>query len=97
MPTDTKPAFALDVTDHRAMLCIRMQAWAYGHVRYGDYPLAQRIADQQLANFDSQISDRPTDSIGYWANHYFNNFVDICTRKIDDQVRCVRESAAKGE
>lgn len=62
----------------RDSLIARMQAWAYEHVMYGNYPRATAIANEYLARFDSMVNNNPTDSQGYWASHYYAKFCATC-------------------
>jgi len=62
----------------RKMLIARAQAYAYTNVKQGLIPLAETHLATVLRRFDDMMQDKPTDSAGYWAGFYFNEFVGAC-------------------
>lgn len=62
--------------DDRSMLIIRMQAYAYEHVILGDMGKVEQLAENALRCLDVMMENNPCTSSGFWANFYFQQFVD---------------------
>lgn len=65
----------LEVTCDRAMLIIRMQAYAYEHVIGRDMRKVEQLANNALHGFDVMLENNPCDESGFWANFYYSQFV----------------------
>lgn len=68
----------LVLNDDRAMLVIRMQAYAYENIIQGNLRKAEQIAENILRGFDGMVENNPCDEAGYWANFYLEQFKRNC-------------------
>lgn len=65
----------LEVNDERAMLVIRMQAYAYVNVTGRDMRKVEQLAHNALHGFDVMVENNFCDESGYWGNFYYSQFV----------------------
>jgi hypothetical protein len=61
----------------RDMLKMRIQVYAHGNIQIGKIKAAEVIANGCLSRYDDMIEHNPTNSKGYWANYYYDEFVRL--------------------